>query len=292
MTEITWDAVPDRTYETGVDHGVLYPQSDSGLYDHGFAWNGLTAVTESPTGAEATPTYADNIKYLNLISVEQFGGTIAAYTYPDEFGQCDGTAEPEAGVKIGQQSRRTFGMCYRTRVGNPIQGTDYGYKLHLVYGALAAPSEKAYNTINETPEAIDFSWTFTTTPVEVGTIDDVFYKPTAILTIDSTKVDPTALADLQAILYGSEGVDPSLPPPATVVALFSGSVTTVTPTKPSQTVNDITIPVITGVEYRVSGVVVTGTYTLTEDTIITANPTAGHVFPPVTDDDWLFIYTP
>lgn len=292
MTAITWDAIPDRIYETGVDHGVLYPLSDSGLYDFGVAWNGLTTVTESPTGAEATPTYADNIKYLNLISVEQWAGTIEAYTYPKEFGVCDGTEAPEVGVLIGQQGRRTFGFAYRTRVGNPIQGTKYGYKIHLVWGALAAPSEKAYASINETPEAINFSWAISTTPVEVGTIDGVEYAPASTMTIDSTLVDPTALADLLDILYGSEGVDPSLPPPATIVALFSGTVTEVVPTKPSQTLNAITIPTVTGVEYRIGGIVVTGIVNILEDTVVTANPTAGHVFPPVTDDDWLFIYAP
>lgn len=294
MTAITWDAIPNRTYETGVDHGVLYPLADSGLYDFGVAWNGLTTVTESPSGAEATPTYADNIKYLNLISVEQWAGTIEAYTYPKEFGACDGTAAPEAGVLIGQQGRRAFGFSYRTRIGNPILGTSYGYKIHLVYGALAAPSEKAYASINETPEAIDFSWAISTTPVEVGTIDGVTYAPTSTLTIVSTDVDPTALASLEAILYGSPGVDPSLPPPATVVALFSGTVTTVTPTTPTYngTTHVITIPVVTGVEYRIDGEVVTGTVTIAENTVVTANPTAGHIFPSPTDDDWLFTYTP
>lgn len=292
MTAITWDAIPDRKYETGVDHGVLYPLSDSGLYDSGVAWNGLVSVTESPSGAEATATYADNIKYLNLISLEQFGGTIECYTYPDEWGQCDGTAAPEEGVLIGQQSRRTFGMVYRTRVGDPILGNKRGYKLHLVYGALAAPSEKAYNTINDTPEPITFSYEFTTTPVEVGTIGGTAYDPTSILTIDSTKVDPTALASLETILFGSVGVDPALPPPATVVALFSGTVTTVVPTAPTMVDNTITIPTVTGVEYRIDGVVVTGTVDITENTVVTANPTAGHIFPSPTDDDWLFVYVP
>src|SRR5690606_35515536 len=167
MARVTWDQVGERLYETGVDHGVLYLRNETGDYDTGVAWNGLVSVTESPTGAESNPQYADNIKYLNLVSAEEFGATIEAFTYPEEFAQCDGTAAPAAGVYVGQQPRRTFGLSYRTQVGNDIDGTDHGYKLHLIYGALAAPSEKAYNTINDSPEAITFSWELTTTAVEV-----------------------------------------------------------------------------------------------------------------------------
>lgn len=295
MTQLKWDQVGERVYETGVDHGVLYLPDSNGVYDTGISWNGLTAVNESPSGAESTAQYADNIKYLNLVSAEEFGATIEAFTYPDEFGVCDGTAEPEAGVLIGQQARRTFGFSYRTRVGNDLVGTDYGYKLHLVYGALAAPSEKSYATINDSPEAITFSWEVTTTPVEVGEIDSVEYKPTATLTVDSTKVDATALAALEDLLYGTVGTDPQLPLPADVIALFAGTVTEVTPTAP--TYNDatdtITIPSVTGVQYLIDGeVVAAGPVVITEDTVVTARPAPGYSFPEVTDDDWFFNHTP
>lgn len=205
MAQLTWDETGKRFYETGVDRGVLFLQNSQGAYTNGVAWNGLTAVTESPTGAEANPQYADNIKYLNLVSAEEFGATIEAFTYPDEFAQCDGTATPSAGVSVGQQTRKTFGFAYRTKLGNDIAGSDYGYKLHLIYGALAAPSEKAYATVNDSPEALTFSWEVTTTPVDVPGL-----KPTAQLTIDSTKVDAAALADLEALIYGTAGVDPVL----------------------------------------------------------------------------------
>ncbi len=290
MSKLTWDKSGERLYETGVDRGVLYIPNDSGVYNDGVAWNGLTTVTESPSGAEATALYADNMKYLNLISAEEFGATIEAYTYPEEFGQFDGTASPTAGVQVGQQGRRAFGLAYRTRVGNDVVGSDFGYKLHLIYNATAAPSEKAFATINDSPEAITFSWELTTTPIEVGVIGGKEYKPTAQLTIDSTKVDATALANLENILYGSVGVDPRLPTPAEVIALFSGTVTQVTPTKPTQAANNVTIPTVVGVEYLIDGVVVTGTVAITEDTIVTAQPTAGHIFPAVVDDDWLFLH--
>ena len=197
MPALTWDDTGDRLYETGVKKGVLYPQSALGTYPTGVAWNGLTAVTESPSGAEPTPIYADDIKYLSLMSAEEFGATIEAYTYPDEFAACDGSAELTEGVVIGQQSRQSFGMCYRTTLGNDVVGEAYGYKLHLIYGAMAAPSEKAYSAINDSPEAITMSWEVTTTPVAV-----TGHKPTASITIDSTKVDATKLAALEKILYG------------------------------------------------------------------------------------------
>lgn len=215
MSKLVWDEVGKRTYETGVKQGVLYPTQLSGAYSKGVAWNGLTAVTESPSGAEASPQYADDIKYLNLISAEEFGATIEAFTYPDEFAVCDGSIEMEPGVSIGQQSRKPFGLSYRTALGNDTDGVDHGYKLHLIYGALAAPSEKAYATINDSPEAITFSWEVTTTPVTVAG-----FKPTASLTIDSTKVDPAKLAALELILYGNTGVDPRLPLPNEVSTIF------------------------------------------------------------------------
>ena len=221
MSRITWDNAGERYYETGVKMGVLYPIQTDGKYSKGVAWNGLTAVTESPSGAEATPLYADDIKYLNLISNEEFGCTIEAYTYPDEFAECDGSAALAAGVMIGQQKRKTFGFAYRTSFGNDTDGVDHGYKLHLVYGCLAAPSEKAYATINDSPEAITFSWEVSTTPVSVSG-----YKPTSQITIDSTKVDAGKLASLEDILYGKAGEDdtttgPRLPLPDEVAQLFS-----------------------------------------------------------------------
>lgn len=218
MPKLIWDKTGERYYETGTDHGVLYPQGAEGTYPKGVAWNGLTAVTESPSGAEANPLYADNIKYLNLMSAEDFGGTIEAYTYPDEFAECDGSAEIATGIKIGQQKRKAFGFSYRTRLGNDIDGDDYGYKLHLVYGAMASPSEKAYATVNESPEAITLSWEFSTTPVSV-----TGHKPTAHLEIDSTKVDAEKLAALEAILYGSESEEARLPLPDEIVTLVGAA---------------------------------------------------------------------
>jgi hypothetical protein len=218
MSKLVWDETGKRFYETGVRNGVLYPQATGGTYDKGVAWNGLTAVTESPSGAEATPLYADDIKYLNLMSAEEFGGTIEAYTYPEEFEACDGSAVLETGVYIGQQARKAFGLCYRTAIGNDTESNDHGYKLHLVYGALAAPSEKAYATVNDSPEAITFSWEFTTTPVNV-----TGHKPTATVIIDSTKADPTKLAALEAVLYGSEEEEPRLPLPDEVATLMKTS---------------------------------------------------------------------
>ena len=214
MSKIVWDKTGERLYETGVKNGVLYVQ-ENGAYPKGVAWNGLTAVTESPSGAEATPLYADDIKYLNLTSAEEFGATIEAFTYPEEFAVCDGSAALATGVYIGQQPRKAFGLCYRTTVGNDTEGNEFGYKLHLIYGALAAPSEKAYATINDSPEAITFSWEVTTTPVEV-----TGHKPTACITIDSTKVDADKLAALEAKLYGSESEEATLPLPNEVAEIF------------------------------------------------------------------------
>jgi hypothetical protein len=216
---IKWDEVGKRLYETGVDRGVLYPQIEDGTYPVGVAWNGLISITQSPSGAEANPQYADNIKYLNLLSIEEFGGGIEAFTYPDEFAECDGSAEIEDGVAIGQQPRKPFGLCYRTILGNDTQGESYGYKLHFVYGALASPSERQNQTINESPEATTFSWDFTTTPVPV-----TGYKPTAYLVIDSTKVDPSDLAALEEILYGETGTPDTpgrLPLPDEIATLMA-----------------------------------------------------------------------
>ena len=207
---LVWDKTGERLYETGVSRGVLYLPDVKGAYSNGVAWNGLTAVNESPSGAEPTPLYADDIKYQNLISAEEYAATIEAYTYPDEFAECDGSAELAPGVMIGQQKRKPFGLCYRTKVGNDVEGTEYGYKLHLVYGAMAAPSDKSYSTVNDSPEAITFSWEVSTTPVEVSG-----YKPTASMTIDSTKVDEAKLRALEDILYGTNAVTGENPVEAT-----------------------------------------------------------------------------
>lgn len=215
--KLAWDATGTKKYETGTDHGVLYPCKEDGSYDAGVAWNGLTAVTESPSGAEATDMYADNIKYASLRSAEEFGGTIEAYTYPDEFGACDGSATPVKGVKIYQQARRAFGFCYRTAIGSDTS-SDYekNYLLHLVYGATASPSEKAYQTINDSPDAITFSWEFETVPVNVSG-----HKPTALITIDSTSAPRKALLKLEEILYGNEETEPRLPDPDEVISIMS-----------------------------------------------------------------------
>ena len=211
--KLIWDKIGERFFETGVNKGVLYPQDATGAYPKGVAWNGLTAVTESPSGAEATPLYADNIKYLNLMSTEEFGATVEAYTYPEEFAACNGEIALTEGVTIGQQKRSAFGMAYQTKIGNDVDN-ELGYKIHLIYGALAAPSEKAYQTVNDSPEAITFSWELTTTPVEVEG-----FKPTATLVIDSTKVDASKLAALEAVLYGSESEEARLPLPSEVLQL-------------------------------------------------------------------------
>lgn len=294
MTTLKWDQPGERTYETGVSKGVLYLQNN-GIYDTGVAWNGLTTLTESPSGAESNKQYADNMVYLNLLSVEQFGGTIEAFTYPDEWAECDGSAEPTAGVLVGQQARRTFGLSYQTKVGNDMD-PDAGYKIHLVYGALAAPSEKAYATVNDSPEAMGLSWDISTTPVEVPGTNPTTgkpFKPTASLTVDSTKVDATALGTLQDALYGTEGVDPRLPLPGEVIAMFSGTVTQVAPTPPTydNSTHTITIPATTGVNYYINDVLQTaGPVVITEDTVVTAAPAQGYKFPAVTDNDWYFDY--
>lgn len=215
MTKLNWDVQGERYYETGVSKGVLYPFKE-GKYSKGVAWNGLTAVTESPSGAEATPLYADNIKYLNLLSNEEFAATVEAYTYPDEFAECDGSAEIAAGVSAGQQKRIPFGMSYVTKVGNDTDGQDYGYKIHLIYGALAAPTQKSYATVNDNPEAITFSWELSTTPVAVPNL-----KPTACITIDSKKVGSDKLKKIEDKLYGTETEEATLPTPTELAALIA-----------------------------------------------------------------------
>lgn len=219
MSILVWDQSGTKTYETGCDHGVLYLAGATANTNKGVAWNGLTSVSESPSGAEATAIYADNVKYLDIMSAEEFGATIEAYTYPDEFAECDGSAEIAAGVYAGQQNRKSFGLSYRTALGNDTEGNDYGYKLHLIYGAKASPSEKGYSTINDSPEAITFSWEISTTPVPVPG-----YKPTASLTINSRKATKTKLTELETILYGSASTEPRLPLPEEVITLMGAEV--------------------------------------------------------------------
>lgn len=229
MSKLIWDKIGERLYETGISNGVLYPVQSDGKYGKGVAWNGLISVSESPSGAETTPQWADNIKYLNLMSVEEFGATIEAFMYPDEFAECDGSAEIAQGVFAGQQSRKMFGLCYKTVLGNDVEEDDYGYRLHLIYGAKAAPSEKGYSTKSDSPEAITLSWELSTTPVDVSkVINGKKVKPTACITIDSTKVDAAKLAMLEEILYGkdagtedgADGIEPRLPLPDEVIELM------------------------------------------------------------------------
>jgi hypothetical protein len=293
MTRILWDSTGERLYETGIDHGVLYIPDNTGAYPNGYGWNGLTGVTESPSGATPNAKYADNIKYLNLISAENFEGTIAAFTYPDAWAQCDGSATPQEGISVGQQSRKSFGLSYRTLIGNDVAGQDLGYKLHLAWGLSAQPSEKAYATVNETPDATALSWKFTSIPVPV-----TGFKPSATITLDSTKVDATALAALETILYGAVGVTPRLPLPDEVIALFAGTVTVVTPTAPAYNsgTHVLTIPTVTGVQYRRgdTNAIVTGGSTITlvsgQTLVVKAYPLAGYVFSPTADDDWSQAY--
>ena len=219
MGRLAWDEIGTRYFETGVKKGVLYPMVN-GAYPNGFAWNGLTAVNESSSGAEPTPLYADNIKYLNLMSAEEFKATIEAYTYPEEFAKCDGSAEIATGVVIGQQKRQAFGLSYVTQLGNDTDGVDYGYKIHLVYGAMASPTDRSYSTINDSPDAMTFSWEVTTTPVEV-----LNFKPTAHITIDSTKADPEALTELENMLYGTAETPPKLPLPERLTEIFEDTLT-------------------------------------------------------------------
>jgi hypothetical protein len=289
MTVLVFDDTGNRRFETGVKKGVLYPlNTGNGLYDTGYAWNGLTQVKEKPAGAGSNKQYADNIAYLNLLSAETFGGEISAFTYPDQFGLCDGTAEPASGVTVGQQSRATFGLSYRTEIGNDVS-SDLGYKLHLVYGALASPSEKDYSTINDSPNAVAFTWAFDCTGASSTT-----YGTTSLLTIDSTKVDSAALASLEQFLYGTVGTNPSLPPPDSVTALFTGSITAITLTAATfDGAHTITIPSQTGVTYYLDGVVhAAGSVVLTtgQKKIVSAVPNSGYVFNTPVVDRWMFTF--
>lgn len=291
MAALVWDAPEERVFETGVDHGVLYMPNPSGEYNEGVAWNGLTGVTESPSGAEPSKQYADNILYATLFSAEEFSATIEAFTCPDEFWEFDGVAVTAGGVQIGQQARGAFGFCYRTNKGNALNA-NAGYVLHLVYGCQAAPSEKAYTTINDSPEMTPFSWSLSTTPVAVDG-----YKPTAILKIDSTdpRVTPARLAALELVLYGSEGVDPRLPLPDEVADIMATGIQLATPTAPTynSTTDVITIPNVAGVQYSIDGVgdVEPGdTDPITEDTVVRARPEPGYNFTGTYVTSWLIVF--
>ena len=290
MAKLVWDNIGERFFEAGVSNGVLYPQV-SGAYPKGVAWNGLTAVTESPAGAELTDMWADNIKYASIRSAETFGATIEAYTYPDEFAACDGSASLVDGVSIGQQRRNNFGFSYKTKIGSDADGLDgEGYKLHLIYGASAFPSEKAYSTINDSPDAITFSWEVTTVPVPV-----TGFKPTASITIDSTKVNAAKLADLETILYGAAGVDPRLPLPDEIASLMLGDA--VVPTAPTFVASTgvLTIPTTLGVVYHVNGVETAAGPQEALDggvsVVVTAQPDTGYYFEAGTNSTWTFIST-
>lgn len=294
MSRLLWDQSGQKKYETGLDRGVLYIPNVSGAYTTGFAWNGLTTVTQTPSGAESNKQYADNLVYAILLSAEEYGGSIEAFTYPEEFAQCDGTASPEAGIYIGQQNRQPFGLSWRTVLGNDVLANAYGYKLHLVYGALASPSEKTHTTINDSPELVTFSWDFTTTPIAVGTIGSVEYKPASYLQIDSTTVQAGALTTLEDLLYGTVSTSAALPTPAEVVALFAGTVTSVTPSTPTYNASTdiITIPTQTGVQYSINGVDVDAGATdpITASVMVTARPKAGYKFPAIVADEWVITF--
>jgi hypothetical protein len=287
---LVWDDPGKRLFEAGVDRGVLYPlNAANGLYDNGVAWNGIYTVTETPAGAEANPQYADNMKYLNLLSAETFGGTIEAFTYPDEFALCDGTASPATGFRIGQQPRKTFGLSYRTKIGNDVN-SDLGFKLHLVYGALASPAEKAYETINDSPAATTLSWDFTTVPAAM-----TGFSPVSLIVVDSTKVLSAAMLQLTNFLWGTAGTQPSLPTPDAVAAIFTGSMTLATPVLPVYTsaTDLIAIPNTTGVDYYVNGLgpQPVGNYgPITQNVVVSAKPKVGYYFNPVGVYEWLIVF--
>lgn len=290
MATIVWGQTGERVYETGVDRGVLYQPDMAGEYGDGVAWNGLTAVTESPSGAESNKQYADNGVYLNLLSAEESNFTIEAFTYPLKFEENDGSASPVPGVVLTQQDRKPFGFAYRTLVGNDQQGQNAGYKIHLCYGCLASPSEKARNTINESPEATAFSWEVSTTPAQVGTIGGKLYKPTAHLIVDSRLTDAAKLTALEEALYGTASEEPYMPLPAAVIAMVGTALTEAALVAPSYNAatKEITFPVITGVVFKIDGVTKTGTVTITKDEVVRAYASPGYKFPTPHVDEWLY----
>ncbi len=295
MSKLKWNKVGERLYETGVDRTVLYIPNDVGVYDEGFAWNGMIAITESPEGAESSPQYADNIKYLNLVSAEEAKLSLEAFTHPKEFEQCDGLISPAPGLTIGQQTRRTFGLAWRTKIGNDLVGDDYGYKLHLAYGCLAAPSEKAYNTVNDSPEAMTLNWDVSTTPISVEIIDPAtgnYLRPASLITLDSTVVEGAIMEIIEEMLYGSTGMNARLPLPSEIYQLLiNAEPMMVTPLQPTynSTTHTITIPPTTGVIYEINDETVTGNVVIDTDTLVSARPSGGYRFPDVVDNEWVFI---
>lgn len=292
MAKLEWDKTGEKFYRTGVDHGVLYQVSD-GEYVDGVAWNGLTNVAATPSGAEANKTYADNIVYLNLQSVEEFGGTIEALSYPTAFEQNDGSASPTAGVTIGQQRRKPFGFCWRNLLGNDELATDYGYEINMVWGCQAAPSEKPNATISDSPEPQALSWEVTTTPVGVGTVLGVEYRPTAKMTVSSIGTDPAKLAALMDALYGTVSTAPMMPLPADVILMMASALVSATPAAPTYDNTDdmITIPATTGVIYTINGVVkAAGDHLITATSEVRAKPATGYKFPVPTQTQWVFTY--
>lgn len=291
MPELSWDQTGEKVYENGVEKGVFYTVNGAGVYNNGYAWNGLVSVTESPSGAEVNKQYADNRVYASLRSAEEFGATVEAFTYPKEsIPALDGSATPTPGVALGQQGRPTFGMSYVSKIGNDLN-PDAGEKIHLIYGASANPSEKAYTTVNDSPEAATFSWELTTSPVDVGTVNAVNYKALSTITVDTTLEDPDAVATLREFLYGTAGTDPSLPSPAAVVAMFTAATLTVTPTEPTYngTTDVMTVPTIAGVSYYMDDELLApgAQPAFTENHMVEARPNVGYKFPPNVDTDWL-----
>lgn len=285
MSKITWDDTGKRMWETGVAFGTLFVRNALGLYPLGVAWNGLTAVTESPSGAESNKQYADNRVYANIMSAEELSGTIEAFTWPTEFNSCDGVATPYPGVYVGQQNRDTFGFVYKTKLGNDVS-EDLGYKLHIWYGCKASPSEKAYNTVNDSPELTAFSWEVAAEKVDVPGL-----KPAACLTITSTEVDAAKLAALELVLFGDVGVDPRLPLPAEVFTLIGTTLIDAEPVMPAyvQGTHTITIPTTTGIDYQIDGVTkVAGALVITKDTTVIAVPKTGYKLKAGVDDDFFY----
>lgn len=293
MSRLIWDAIGERFFETGVSNGVLYIPDSQGNYTNGYAWNGLTGVTASPSGAESNKQYADNIQYLNLISAEEFGGTIEAFTSPKEFDQCDGSASPAPGILVGQQARSSFGFSYQTLVGNDIDGQDHGYKIHVVYGAQASPSERAYATVNDSPEAITLSWEFQTTPAAINPEIEVngrALRPTATLTFDSRNFSAEKMQELKNVLWGSASTNPRLPSPYELITMMSVELDEVTPSNPTfdTDTDTITIPEVAGVDYFVDGKKVTDEYLAAGPTLVSALPAPGYKFPSVVQTHWVF----
>lgn len=295
MSTLEWNKTGERFFETGVSNGVLYPLSNLGRYDRGYAWNGLTAVNDSPSGAENTKEYADNIPYLNMTSAEELDGTIEAFQSPREFDQCDGTATPFPGIGVGQQRRRAFGFSYQTLIGNDLDGQDHGYKIHVIYGAMAAPSERSNATVNDSPEAMTLSWEFNTTPVAITpeiVVNGRALRPTAKLTFSSLDFAPEKMTALKEVLYGTASTDARLPLPHELITMMSGTITEVTPTAPTyeDLTKTLTIPNTAGVVYIVRGNPMdAGDVVLDSSVVVTAIPSIGYRFPDVTPTQWVFI---